>query len=52
MVLSVSTQPVYNSQDLLTQLLGINKGSCLQVINAVAEGLMSGLSSGLPRLSI
>ena len=39
MALSASTQPVYSPQDLLTQLLGLNKGNCLQVIEAVANGL-------------
>ena len=39
MVLSVSTQPVGSPQVLLTQLLGLNKGDRLQVIEAVTEGL-------------
>jgi putative toxin-antitoxin system antitoxin component (TIGR02293 family) len=36
---SASTQPVYSPHDLLTQLLGLNQGNRLQVIEAVAEGL-------------
>ena len=39
MTVSVSTQPVYNPQALLMQLLGLKKGNCLQVIEAVVEGL-------------
>jgi len=35
---SVSTPPVYSPHDLLTQLLGLNQGNRLQVIEAVAEG--------------
>lgn len=39
MVDSISIQPAYTPQELLTQLLGLHPGDRLQVIEAVAQGL-------------
>jgi putative toxin-antitoxin system antitoxin component (TIGR02293 family) len=39
MLLSALARPTHSSQEVLTELLGLSKDNCLQVIEAVDEGL-------------